>query len=342
MYQAAWKRFYVAKPLPDEGNGWLQGSQLILMTSAGRLLAGSMEYGNRNSLAPALTEVLESYAKLPKEKRVADSVPGEVKPVAPPPPNGIVLTIYDRPISFADGEYRLPEGNDLNGLRTEAPGGQRSSLWLTEEEWRSLIPADPKLGQSAPVTPKLTKRIYLYGLWPQTLWVVEHQWQPDSMREGELHVTVEEVTPQSLRLRLHGSVLLSTKSGLKVYPTGKIAKEVENRYDAKLEGSLLYDRAKDQITEWNMVTLGDYTGAMFTHREVDGQRVNDHQPWHEATAEAPMPLGFAFELDHTAHSAAAEHRRPRSFVHAYIFREQEPFYWDPDLWAEDWRRRSQQ
>ena len=40
VYQAAWKRFYVAKSLPDEGTGWLRGTQLVLMTSSGRLLTG--------------------------------------------------------------------------------------------------------------------------------------------------------------------------------------------------------------------------------------------------------------------------------------------------------------
>ena len=30
---------------------------------------------------------------------------------------------------------------------------------------------------------------------------------------------------------------------------------------------------------------------------------------------------------------------PRSFVHAYIFKEREQFYWDPDKWEEDWKKR---
>ena len=34
MYQESWKRFYVAKPRPDEGSGWLRGRVLL---SASRL-----------------------------------------------------------------------------------------------------------------------------------------------------------------------------------------------------------------------------------------------------------------------------------------------------------------
>ncbi len=50
------------------------------MTSAGRLLSGSMKYGDRNSLAPALRDVLDAYAKLPEEERRPKAVDGEEKP----------------------------------------------------------------------------------------------------------------------------------------------------------------------------------------------------------------------------------------------------------------------
>jgi len=42
----------VARPRPDEGSGWLRGTQLVLMTSAGRLLSGAIK--DRDGLAPAL------------------------------------------------------------------------------------------------------------------------------------------------------------------------------------------------------------------------------------------------------------------------------------------------
>ena len=67
MYQAAWKRFYVAKQRLTEGSGWLRGTNLVLMTSTGRLLEGTVK--DRNGLAPALQEVLEAYAKLPESER---------------------------------------------------------------------------------------------------------------------------------------------------------------------------------------------------------------------------------------------------------------------------------
>ncbi|MBM4068870.1 MAG: hypothetical protein FJ271_07980 [Planctomycetes bacterium] len=339
MYQDAWKRFYIAKPKPTEGNGWLRGTQLVMMTSTGRLLAGSVKYGDRNGLGPALREVLQEYAKLPEAERRASSVAGKEKPVPAPPPGGLVLTIYDRPLGrvatksapevSATGEYRLPAGRDFDGFRTHAPHGQRGSLWLTEQECRSLVPQELRVGASSKVPAKLVKRLCLLGMWPQTLWVVEQAWQPDSLRDGALQLTVEKVGERTVRLRVNGNVLLSGKGPLKLYPTGKVLKTVENRYDARLEGVLEYDRASRRITRWDMASLGDYTGCWFAGN--DG--------WKEATSGSPLPLGFAFEIDHTAYQVPAERRRPRSFVHAYIFREREPFYWDPELWHEDWKKR---
>ena len=309
------------------------------MTSAGRLLSGSVKYGDRKSLATALEQVLDSYAKVPEDERRPAHVAGDEKPVPAPPAGGAVLTIYDRPLAYADGQYRLPQGRDLGGLRTHAPAGQRSSLWLTRDECRSLIPLNARKGESHPVPVTLAKRICLYGLWPQTLWVVEHTWQPDSVRECELRTTVVDVSPTLLRLRVHGAVVLAAKARLKIYPTRKPGKDVENRYDARLEGTLVYDRDRERIVQWDMVALGDYGGAMFTTRLKNGKPVGDDQ-WREATSESPVPLGFSFELDKSAYEARPEYRRPRSFVHAYIFRDREPFYWDPEKWEADWRRRS--
>jgi hypothetical protein len=300
------------------------------MTSAGKLLSGSIKYGDRNGMGPALRGVLETYAKLPDADRRAKSVDGEIKPQPSPPPGGLVLTIYDRPLGRnAKGQYRLPEGDDLGGLRTEAPHAQRSSLWLTADECKSLIPKNPEKGQTLKVPSKLASRIFLYGLVPQSLWVVEEMWKPDSVKSGELELTVEEVSAQALRLRIRGSVLLAAPGVLTTWPEHKFIKNLENRYDARLDGVIIFDRVAARITRWDMTALGDYSGRWFA----------GHKGWKEATPDAPLPLAFACEVDPTAYDLPPERRRPRSFVHAYIFKEREEFYWDPDKWLEDWKKR---
>jgi hypothetical protein len=327
-YQAAWKRFYVAKPNPDEGTGWLKGTNLVLMTSSGRLLQGSVN--GKDGLAQGLQEVLDQYAKLPQAERRATAVEGEVKPQVLPPAGGIVLTIYDRLLGRDDaGHCRHPEGKDCDGFRTHAPHGQRSSLWLAPGECLSLVPRDPKPGQTFKVPTKLAKRIWLYGLVPQTLWVVEESWKPDSVREGELVVTVDHVSEKTVRLRLDGSVLLTAPGVLHTWPDRKFIKNIENRYDARLEGVIEYDRTQEKITRFDLAALGDFSGRWFA----------GNSGWKEATVDAPLALGFAFELDQTAYDLPPERRRPRSFMHAYIFRDREEHYWDPDKWLEDWKKR---
>lgn len=300
------------------------------MTSAGRLLAGAVK--EKNGLAQALQEVLETYAKLPEEERRAKTIAGDEQSVPAPPTGGLVLTIYDRPIGrSADGAYRHLESQDLGGFRPHAPHGQRSSLWLTADEYQSLIPENPKVGDSHTVSSKLAKRIWLYGLWPHTLWVVEQTWKPNAVREGDLKLTVAEVSPQTIRMRVHGSVLLAADGTLILYPTGKVVKNLENRYDARLEGELIYDRSAKKISHWNMVGLGDYTGCWFA----------GEKGWKEAVTDAPVHMGFAFALDRSDYEVPPQRRRPPSFIHAYIFRGREQFYWDPEKWLEDWQKKQQ-
>jgi hypothetical protein len=188
---------------------------------------------------------------------------------------------------------------------------------------------NPRKGQTHKVAAKLFRRICLYGMWPQTLWVVEQAWQPDSLREGELNLTVEGVSDQTVRMRLDGFVLLTGKGPLKLYPTGKVLKMVSNRYEARLKGVMVYDRVKKEIVKWDLAALGDYAGCWFA----------GNAGWKEATRAEPMALGFAFEVDESAYRVPAQRRRPRSFVHAYIFRDREPFYWDPQKWEADWKKR---
>lgn len=305
----------------------MRGTQLVLMTSAGRLLEGTVK--GPDGMALALREVLEGYARLPEMERRAKHVDGEIRPQPSPPANGLVLTIYDRPLARdRDGRYRLPEKDDLGGLHTHAPHGQRSSLWLKEREWKSLVPSEPKKGQVFPVAAKLAKRIWLYGLVPQTLWVVEEMWKADAVREGELFASVVEATAETVRLRLYGSVLLASPGILHTWPDHKFIKNIENRYSARLEGEVIFDRARNRISRFDVVVLGDFSGRWFA----------GEKGWKEATVESPLALAFAFELDTTAFDLPPERRRPRSFVHAYIFRTREDHYWDPEAWLTDWNK----
>src|SRR5262249_12518735 len=122
---------------------------------------------------------------------------------------------------------------------------------------------------------------------------------------------------------------LSGPGVLHTWPDRKFVKHVENRYDARLEGVLVYDRVRERITRWDLAALGDSTGRWFPG--TNG--------WQEATSAALMLVGFAAQVYQSAYQLGPERRRPSSFVHAYTFRDREEHYWDPDRWLEDWKKR---
>lgn len=176
----------------------------------------------------------------------------------------------------------------------------------------------------------LTKRLLLIHLHPQTAFVLEQTWRPTSWQKGELNLTVEAVSPQEVRLRVHGSVLLEDKPQFKLNPPPQDLKDLLNRYDARVEGVLVYDRSKEKIVRWDMAVLGDYTGVWRDYRK-DRER---------NCCVAPVPMGFTFELDPSDYEVPPERRRARSFMLNYVFQGREPWYFDPVKWEEDWRKRS--
>jgi hypothetical protein len=138
-------------------------------------------------------------------------------------------------------------------------------------------------------------------------------------------------------MRIHGQVLLESKARLHwisgVKPEDRVmpkeAENLNNRYDARLEGILVCDRAANKLTRWDMAALGDYTGVWCGYRASDKLRQYAIQP---------IPIGFSFELDRTDYELPPERRRPASYQFNYVFKGREQNYWDPDRWLEDWKK----
>ncbi len=168
-------------------------------------------------------------------------------------------------------------------------------------------------------------------MWPQTLWVVEQTWQPDSVRQAELKLTVEEVSAADCsHARSRRRVLLSGTGPLKLYPTGKVLKTVENRYDARLEGVLVYDRTDRRDHPVGHGHAGRLQRLLVRRqrRLEGGRRPRPRRAW-------ASPSSWTRPRIKSRRSAGG----PRSFVHAYIFRDREHFYWDPEKWEDDWKKR---
>lgn len=304
----------------------LPGLQWCTLTAAGQPVPASKVKDpgpKKRGLANTLEQTLHLYAQLPESQRKpAQPITDANRPTQAPPPGGVVLTVYDRFLQRDYwANYRAIVGNHSPQQPLTVPGPQRNSLWLTQAECRLLMPENPQKGQTMPVPAHLVRRIALFGLMPASAWHAGYEWKADSLRGGSLALTIEEVSDTRVRMRLQGSALLASKIVL-IYGTDRpyLPEGLNNRYDARLEGTIVYDPARKQILRWDMTALGDYLGICYAY---------DHP---KPFATKPLALGFAFELDSGSYELPAEFRRNKPAALTYV---PERYYFDPEKWEAD-------
>ena len=244
--------------------------------------------------------VLEEFRKLPEAERkpgavqVADLKPAE-QIIPAPPEGGLVLRVHARFLSRGeDGKLRHAKPSDF-ALMRDKPAVMKSwelflqpnteYLWLTKEEWQSLVPADLRKGQRLPVNPAIVERMARFHLTPQRATTSEGGIvAKKSVKAARLALVVEEVTPQQLRMRLEGFVHWGSDydEAKATSPNGPLAQG----FETPLHGRLEYDRMKKAITRLDLVAPGDVWGAGETPTARACPR----------NVRARNPFGFAFEL----------------------------------------------
>ncbi len=308
----------------------IPGQVWFTITAAGHPVPASKakDPGSKGGLAALLKQTFDLYKQLPEaQRRPAEPIADANRPTLAPPPGGLVLTIYDRFLQRENAEYcPIVSGARAPQQPLHLPGPQRNSLWLTQEECRSLMPADPQRGQTISVPANLVKRLALFGLLPGSAWQAEYKWTADSLRSGNLNLAVEDVSASRVRLRIQGSILLRTPT-VPGYAVDRpnLPEGLNNQYDARLEGTIEYDPVRKQIIRWDMVALGDYLGLCYAY---------DHPKPYATT---PLALGFTFELDRGSYELPPELRRNKPMLLTYL---PESFYFDPEKWGADWRKRN--
>lgn len=255
------------------------GNCFVLTTPSGTKLAGGNGGGGARE---ALTAGLKGWKLLTDDERKALPPGKEVKPPeadrCTPPPNGLILRTFARNLKKdSRGELAAIAKEDLkdktlypdwNAIYTEPA---HFNVWLTETEWKSLLPAKPKKGATYALPDALQKRLFRYHLVNGTFGL-PGAWSLEQIRNGTLTLTVDDVAPM-LRMSLKGSALLTTDAD---------PAKAQRGFDARLQGMLVYDSQTKAIRHFDMVALGDYWGG-----DYEGGRFK--RP-------GRTPLGISFEL----------------------------------------------
>ncbi|HVE40968.1 MAG TPA: hypothetical protein VNM14_13825 [Planctomycetota bacterium] len=248
------------------------GNHMAVATAGGKVLGHGDALRMREK---ELAKALEEFRALPEEERKPRiEVPANVAPprraLPAPPANGLILKGHcaylqaDPAGTIARAKaWYYRDNPDRWPVET-----QSDMLWLTEAEWTSLLPADPKKGDRAEVALPIQRRFF------STIGIDYMEGSVNALvpRETALSLTVETVSPESLTLRLDGAA----KLGKEFDETAKVGKNTRGS-DVRVLGYVGVDRARRTITRFDVVGLGLAWGNKmeYLHREI---RL-DSEPW---------------------------------------------------------------
>ena len=264
----------VANQGPRKGEGGDTRQGIYCLTASGKLLAYKNAGQSPDVMREVLREGLKKWNALPETERK----PGAVQVPEhgafdrafhrAPPTNGLILNVYTRALDKV-GEQEFSDAVCRVGAGDEAA---RDHLWLTESEWKSLLPRDPRVGDLVPMPEKVIERILRFHLVDSTRGEPP-MWRRGDIRKQEILVRIESVTVSTVRLRIYGTTLLATSAE---------SHKADRGFDASILGYIEYQPHKQRITRFDMVAVGDHWGSgAHTRRRTRPGRT---------------PLGVAFEL----------------------------------------------
>lgn len=243
-------------------------------------------------------KVLDEFNKLPEADRKPPAVPDlhpEERLIPPPPEGGLVLRVHARFLARDEkGGLRHARLDDFP-LMGDAPEPRNpwrlflepntEYLWMTADEWKSLVPANPTRGGKVAVGPWLGDRLARFHLTPRRAMTSEGGIVgKKDVQEASLDLVVEDVTPARLRLRLVGVVHTGTAFDREkaTTPNGPLG----FGFRSELHGVLEYDRAKGRFTRFDVVAPGEAWGRW---GDANGKSLFAERP-------GGTPFGFALEL----------------------------------------------
>jgi hypothetical protein len=268
------------------------GNGFTYISASGKKMGGDSYLG-----ANGLGKAVEEYRKLPEEDRKPKVMrPEDVGSTAslpvPPPAGGLRANVYFTYLEQDEkGDYRraLWHVEGQPGTEPGSGAGRNQVLtfvdkfWLTEAEWRSLLPENPVKGTVLALPAAIQKRIVRFYADDMA-----HRSTGDKVRSEKFSLTVEEVSADGVTLRLEGA----TETGVAFEEARLDGKDSEAPGLCGAEyrwlGTLHYDAKKKAFGRFQIVALGNgWGGNRRQAATTNFYRGGEHRRW---------PMGIAFEL----------------------------------------------
>lgn len=284
----------------------MRATQCVTVTASGSICvvtAGGKALGPYSGPGAGmdkwLTGKLKDWAKLPESDRAPGTLPIASPTAIDPkraalilPSGALVVRVFNRHLGWDnDKSLRYVIADDY------LPGAGKASIeryamaqndfmWIPEKEWQALVPPAPRQGMQLTPPTSFALRLFRYHLDPCRGFTEGAAFYSSKADAGRLTLTVQEVTPAKLVMRLDGVAKLQQPG-----------REGLATYEPAILGTLEVDRAAQRFTRFDMLALGTAQNLPTDANGVVTPRKD------------PYPLGIAFEL--VANPTTAERLHPR-------------------------------
>jgi len=273
------------------------GNHVVVTTARGEIVGKDRELRLRQlELAP----VLDEFHALPESQRTApislgaNATPPE-RPVPAPPKNGLILRGFCSYLGrdengrvFRPTQYYYRENPDRWATET-----QSDMLWLTESDWKSLVPRQLQVGAQIEVPELVQHRFFC------TIGIDYMEGSVNSLpcRASRMQLTVTEVNDEAVNLRLDGYAHIGHEFG------PQVRNQPNSRgCEVRVLGQLEFNRQRAEFNRFDIVGVGQAWGNKMEYlsREI---RLDDY-PWSYGiacelvTTRTPMDLIPPYNLLH--------------------------------------------
>ncbi|OAI54880.1 hypothetical protein AYO44_14110 [Planctomycetaceae bacterium SCGC AG-212-F19] len=290
----------------DADGDFVRATNCVTVTASGSVCvvtAGAKALGPYGGPGTGMEKWLAGKLKEWEALPEAERAPGAVKVPAVEavdpkraalalPPGTMIVRVFNRHLGWDQDKalrYVIADDYPPNTNKSSVERyamAQNDFMWIPEKEWRAIVPAEPTKGASFAAPKSFALRLFRYHLDPCRGFSEGAAFQNSKADAGQLTLTVQEVSPAKIGLRLEGVAKLQQPG-----------REGPASYEPMILGFLEYDRSKKIFTRFDLLAVGTTVNL-----PTDANGV-------VAFRKGPYPLGIAFEL--VADPTPAERLHPR-------------------------------